>query len=199
MNLIISIILFFTAIPNYGFTGEELLKTLQQKFNEIENLSVDFEQATNGKAEVNGKFYYKKEDKLRIEYKNAVLVSDGSTNWSYNKKTNKLIISDNQNGEVSPFSLKKLVYDYPKECEVNSEIENNSEILVLKPKSNSSIGYSSIKIWIGKENLIDRIIFIDNADNLIKIVFSKYKVNRQLADNLFSLTPPEGSKVIDLR
>lgn len=199
MNLVISILVYLTFIPNYSSSGEELLGRLQQKFKSIDDLSVEFEQSQNGSAEVKGKFFYKKEDKLRIEYNNAVLISDGVTNWSYNKKNNKLIISDNQNGEASPFSLKKLVYDYPKECEVNSELENNLEVLVLKPKSGSSIGYSEIKIWVGKENLIDRIVFKDNADNLINIIFSKYKVNRKIADNLFNLTPPEGSKVIDLR
>ena len=63
----------------------------------------------------------------------------------------------------------------------------------------STIGYSFIKIWMNRENLINRITLKDKADNLIQIEFSNYKLNRNIADNKFNFTPPEGSKVIDLR
>ena len=65
--------------------GEKLLGGLQDKFNKITNLSAEFNQTTNGKAAMNGKFFFKKEDKFRIELKNSTLVSDGITNWSYNQ------------------------------------------------------------------------------------------------------------------
>jgi outer membrane lipoprotein carrier protein len=136
---------------------------------------------------------------LRIEFKSSTLISDGATNWSYNHKEHKVIISKNDENNASPFSLQKVVYDYPKECVVASEMDNGVEILVLTPNQDSSIGYSSIKIWINKENLINRIVLKDKADNLIQIDFSKYKVNQKISDSKFNFTPPEGSKVIDLR
>jgi outer membrane lipoprotein carrier protein len=110
-----------------------------------------------------------------------------------------VIISQNDGSNASPFSLKKIVYDYSKECIVSSESENETEVLVLVPEKNSSIGYNTIKIWMTGENLISRILMKDNADNLIQIDFSKYKVNQKIPDSKFNFTPPEGSKVIDLR
>lgn len=196
---IISLLLLFTANLNFDDAGEKLLKNLQAKFDKVKDLSADFKQSTNGKAILNGRFFFKKEDKLRIEFKNSILVSDGATNWSYNQKEHKVIISNNDESNASPFSLKKIVYDYPKECALISELDNNTEVLVLTPNKDLYIGYSLIKIWMNKENLINRIVLKDNADNLIQIDFSKYKVNQKISDSKFNFTPPEGSKVIDLR
>ena len=199
MITIISLLLLFNVNLNFDGFGEKLLKNLQDKFYKVKDLSADFKQSTNGKAILNGKFFFKKEDKMRIEFKNSTLVSDGATNWSFNQKENKVIISKNDEKNASPFSIRRVVFDYPKECVVTSEMNNGTEILVLTPNKDSYIGYSLIKIWMNKENLINRIVLKDQADNLIQIDFSKYKVNQKIADSKFNFTPTEGSKVIDLR
>jgi len=196
---IISLLLLFTVSLNFDDVGDKLLKNLQDKFDKVKDLSADFKQSTNGKAILNGKFFFKKEDKLRIEFKNSILISDGETNWSFNQKENKVIISKNDESNASPFSLRKVVFDYPKECLVTSEMENSTKVLVLTPNKDSSIGYSSIKIWMNKENLISRIVLKDKVDNLIQIDFLKYKVNQKISESKFIFTAPEGSKVIDLR
>lgn len=196
---IISLLMFFTVYLNFNEPGEKLLKNLQDKFSAVKDMSAEFNQSTNGKAILNGKFFFKKEDKLRIEFKNSILISDGATNWSYNKKELKVIISKNDDSNASPFSLKKIVIDYPKECVIESEMDNGTEVLVLIPNKGSTIGYSLIKIWMNKENLINHMVLKDNANNLIQIDFLKYKVNQKISDNKFNFTPPEGSKVIDLR
>jgi outer membrane lipoprotein carrier protein len=196
---IISLLLLFTVGLNYYAIGDKLLADLQDKFKEVKDLSAEFKQSTNGKVVVSGKFFFKKEDKLRIEFKNSILISDGSTNWNYSQKENKVIISKNDDNNASPFSLRTVIFDYPKECLVSSEMENGIEVLILTPNKESSIGYSLIKIWVNNENLINRIILKDKAENLTQIDFSKYKVNQKITDSKFNFTPPEGSKVIDLR
>ena len=196
---IMSLLLLFTVGLNYYAIGDKLLADLQDKFKEVKDLSAEFKQSTNGKVVVSGKFFFKKEDKLRIEFKNSILISDGSTNWNYNQKENKVIISKNDDNNASPFSLRKVIFDYPKECMVTSEMENGIEVLILTPNKESSIGYSLIKIWVNNENLINHIILKDKADNQTQIDFSKYKVNQKITDSKFNFTPPEGSKVIDLR
>ena len=196
---IISLLLLFTVSLNFDDAGEKLLKNLQNKFEKVKDLSADFQQSTNEKAILNGKFFFKKEDKLRIEFKSSTLISDGATNWSYNQKENKVVISKNDENNASPFSLQRVLFDYPKECVVASELNNGTEVLVLTPNKDSSIGYSLIKIWINKEQLINRIVLKDKADNLIQIDFSKYKANRKISDSKFNFIPPGGSKVIDLR
>jgi outer membrane lipoprotein carrier protein len=200
MYKILSFLLLFAGYYyNPEDTGIKLLSGLQYKFDGISDLSADFKQSINGKPVLNGKFLFKKEDKFRIEIKNAVIISDGVTNWNFNKKDNKVIISSNNGSSAVPFSLRKIVYEYPKECSINVENLEGKEILIFTPNKNSEIGYSLVKIWITKDNLIERIILKDKADNLIQIDFSKYKINQKLADQSFNFTPPEGSQIIDLR
>ena len=62
-----------------------------------------------------------------------------------------------------------------------------------------SIGYNLIKIWPSSDNLINKVVLKDNADNLIQIEFFKYKLNQKVLDSKFIFYPPEGSKIIDLR
>lgn len=199
MIKILSLLLVCFISTNAQDLGETLLKNLQDKFEKIDNLSAEFKQTTNGRAQLTGKFFFKKDDKLRIELKNSILVSDGFTNWSYNQKENKVIISNNTESNASAFSLRKIVLEYPKECDISSEKENENSVLVLTPNPNSSIEYDLIKIWLTKENLINQIVLKDKADNFIQIRFTKYKLNQNILDAKFKFTPSEGSKVIDLR
>lgn len=183
---------------NYLSSGEELLKKLQDKFEKINDLTAEFKQSTNEKAAINGKFFFKKKDMLRVELKKSILISNGVTNWNFNQKENKVIISKNEDN-ASPLSLNKVIYDYPRECSISSEIIEREEILILTPNKNSSIGYSLVKIWVNNENLIKQIVMKDKADNQIRIDFTNYRINQKIPDSKFSFSPPEGSKVIDLR
>lgn len=183
---------------NYLSSGEELLKKLQDKFEKINDLTAEFKQSTNEKAAINGKFFFKKKDMLRVELKKSILISNGVTNWNFNQKENKVIISKNEDN-ASPLSLNKVIYDYPRECSISSEIIEREEVLILTPNKNSSIGYSLVKIWVNNENLIKQIVMKDKADNQIRIDFTNYRINQKIPDSKFSFSPPEGSKVIDLR
>ena len=112
---------------NLDERGTKLLENIQEKFDKINNLSAEFKQTTNGKALLTGTLLLKKDDKLRIEFKHSILVSDGKTNWSYNKKENKVIISNNKESNASPLSLKKIIYDYPKEFAALAQLNDDGK------------------------------------------------------------------------
>ena len=69
----------------------EFMQVIQERFNTLTDLSANFTQSINGSANLTGKVYYKKEDKIRFELTNILIVSDGETNWNYNKKRTKLL------------------------------------------------------------------------------------------------------------
>lgn len=201
MKTVISTYTFFLLLVGLSFSqsAEGLLQKLQDKFDKINDLSAEFVQSANGQAYMNGKFMFKKEDKLRIEFKNSTLISNGKTNWNFNKKENKVIISEYESNGPSPLSIKKIVYDYPKECSVSSATEDAVEILIFTPNQNSQIGYTTIRIWPSKDHLINKVEMKDKANNLFQVSFTKYKINQGISDNKFNFNPPEGSQVIDLR
>src|SRR5512139_3625561 len=74
--------------------AQELLKKIQDKFDSITDLSAKITQLVNGKTNLKGKAFYKKANNLRFEFENMVIVSDGETSWNFNKKQNKVIITN---------------------------------------------------------------------------------------------------------
>lgn len=175
------------------------LGSLQKKFDSIESLSANFAQYTNGKKNFEGKFLFKKENKFRLELKNITLVSDGETNWNYNKKLDKVIISNYDENDPSAFSLKKLIYDYPAKCAVTELSESGTHVIEFKPKPGSEINAQLIKLWLNNENLVMKVLIKANSGSDLEFRFSNYKINPGLTDSEFSFNPPQGTKVIDIR
>ncbi len=179
-------------------SGEELVKLLQNKFNTISDLSADFHQTSNGKVTLAGKIFYAKVNKMRLELKSLTIVSDGKTNWSYNKKEKKVIISNYDPDDPSIISLKKIINDYPSHCTLTIEKDGNTNILNLIP-SKSKLSFKNAKIYISSDNLIQKINLTDQNNNRVQIEFSNYELNKDISTSTFTFTPPKGSKVIDLR
>ncbi len=185
--------------------GNQRLKSLQNKFETINDLTVDVVQKSGSKESatggLSGKLSYKKESavggKFHLDLKNNLIVSDGSTIWNYNKRENKVIINNVDETDPSYFSFNSIVYTYPSQCTLTSE--QNGEVLVLTPKENSDLNFSKAKLWINKENLVTKITLENEGTGETEISFSNYKLNQNIADSKFKFTPPEGSTIIDLR
>ena len=192
------IILFASATCLAQNEGEQLLKSLQKKFNSTTDVTAKFVQSTNGKVSLSGKFYYMKKNNLRLELKTITIISNGKTNWNYNKNENKVIISDYDEHDPSVLSLNNFINVYPSECNVELQDNNGQKVLMLTPQK-AGLNFKNVKIWLDKVHLISKMIIDDPNDVLIQIEFSEYKLNTKLAVSLFTFTPPKGSKVIDLR
>jgi len=178
--------------------GKELLEQLRSKFDSIRDLSAEFVQKTNGKNIQSGMLFYKKTNKLRINLNSLIIISNGKTSWSYNKKENKVIISNYDDTDPGVFSIDEIVYKFPSHCDVTSRVENGERILTLTPNS-YTYNFDSIELWLNKEDLISKVLISDPTAGKTEILFSDYELNQNLADSEFSFVPPEGSKVIDLR
>jgi len=196
-NLISLFLIFFSAIA-FSQNAEAVLKSLQNKFDSISTLSVDITQKTNAKSVQTGKMFFKKENNLRIEFPYQTIVSNGSTSWNYNKKDKKVIISNYDETGSGLLSINYLIYQYPSECELSLSSEGDKQILILKPKSNRN-NMGVVKLYITKENLIDRAIISNKDSGTIEVLFSNYKLNQKLSDSQFTFIPPEGTAVVDLR
>jgi outer membrane lipoprotein-sorting protein len=194
--LIISVIFFNFSIAQDD--AKVVLKNIQDKFNSITNLSAQITQSVNGKVNLKGKVYYKKENHLRFEFKNILIVSDGETSWNYNEKQDKVIITNYDTEGNKIFSIRQMIYEYPDECELSTYELEGERVLQLIPKENS-LSFNSVKLFITDDNLISKVLIDDPATGLIQLDLSNYQINTNLPDSLFSFSPPEGSKVIDLR
>jgi chaperone LolA len=194
---VLALIFFASAVAQND--GNNLLKKVQDKYNSISSFSTDFSQFLGGNKKISGKFYFKKDNNIRLETKSSTIVSNGSTNWNYNKKQNKVIISDYDDSDASGFSFNKIIYDYPSKSNIEQTNENGDNVLVIKPKNGSGLNFSRAKLWINNSNLINKIEVEEKNNSSMTIELSNYNINQDSADSRFSFTPPEGSKVIDLR
>ncbi len=196
--LILSYIFFTVNCGIAQSDAEELMKNIQSKFKSINDLSAQFAQSINGKINLKGKVFYKKEDNLRFELDNALIISDGETSWNYNKKQDKVIITNYESEGGKILSIRQLIFDYPEDCELKTFDAEGKNHLELIPK-NDTFSFNSIKIFTDSENLITKILVDDPAAGNIQIDLSKIELNNNLPDSYFHFSPPEGSQVLDLR
>ncbi len=198
IRIFITIIFVFATITFSQNDADKVLNDLQTKFDTIKDFSVGFTQTGNGKNKLTGMLVFKKENKLRIDTKNFIIVTDGITSWNYNKKQNKVIISKYDENDPGVFSIKELVYELPAESDIELSNENGQNVLTLTPNS-YNYSFDSAKLWINEDNLISKVVLNDAAIGIVKVKFSNYQLNQNLKDSEFSFTPPEGSRIIDIR
>jgi chaperone LolA len=197
-RIIITLIFVFAVTAFSQNNADKVMKELQLKFDKIKDLSAQFTQLTNGKSKLAGMLFIKKENKLRIDTKNLIIVSDGKTFWSYNKKANKVIISSYDENEPGVFSMKELVYDLPAESDIELSNDNGQRVLKLTPNS-YAYNFDDIKLWLSEDNLINKVVLNDATMGKVEVRFSNYQLNQNLMDSDFLFTPPEGSRIIDIR
>ena len=192
------LVLLFPVLYVYAQgDSDKLLNSLQNKFESINDLTLDIVQKSGGQEFLSGKLSFKKENKFYLGLKNNLIVSDGSSIWNYNKRENKVIINSVDESAPTFFSFNTFVYDYPSKCNITSE--QNGEVLVFTPKPGSDLNFNKAKLWVSKENLLSKIVLEGSPSGEIEVVFSNYKLNQNLKNSIFTFIPPEGSTVIDLR
>ena len=197
-KIFITIIFVFAATTFSQNDADKVMMDLQSKFDTIKDLSVEFTQSANGKSKLAGMLFIKKENKLRIDTKNLIIVTDGTTSWSYNKKENKVIISNYDENDPGVFSINELVYDLPADSDIELSDDKGQNVLTLTPNS-YEYSFDSVKLWLGEDNLINKVVLNDAAMGKVEVKFSNYQLNQNLKDSEFSFTPPEGSRIIDIR
>jgi outer membrane lipoprotein carrier protein len=193
---IFSTLYFFSSFAQDD--AETVLKNIQNKFNTIDDLSAELLQLVNGEVNLKGKVYYKKENHLRFEFKNILLISDGETSWSYNQKDNKVVVSDYENEGNKILSIRQIIYEYPDDCEMSTFESEGMTVLQLIPNEDT-FHFNSIELFINEDYLINKAVIDDPAAGSIGVHLSNYQLNKNLSDSLFEFSPPEGSEIIDLR
>jgi outer membrane lipoprotein carrier protein len=193
--LILLPVVFLSAQDN----GNNLLESIQKKYKSINDLTADFSQILNGKANVTGKFQFARGNKLRLELKNSTIMSDGTTLWNYNKNQKKVVISKVSSTDPVYFSIDKFLYEYPSKSNVSSEKENNQDVLVLVPKKGTNLDFKKARIFVNRDNLVSKITIENLSGTTMDFHLSDFKLNQNLPDSKFSFSPPEGTNIIDLR
>ncbi|NOX65319.1 MAG: outer membrane lipoprotein chaperone LolA [Chlorobi bacterium] len=184
-------------------TADEVVQEIQTKFSTINDLKANFIQTIYSSEKkkptiLTGKFYFKKDNSLRIEVKDRLIVSNGVTVWNFNKSTNKVIISKYDN-DYTNFSLPEIINSYPDMCD-KEIVERKPGVTEIKltPKDDR-LNFKSVLISVDKNDVITKVEITDF--NNMKFVFEldSVQLNNKLSGQLFNFEPSEGVEVIDLR
>ena len=185
-------------IASIGVSGQELLSKVQNQFNLMQSFSCNFSQEINSaglsqNVISDGKFIFAKTDNYKIEFNKKLIVSDGTDYWNYDEVAKRVVVSRLEDNPLN-FSLNKLIFEYPKECEI---IEERNKIKLI-PQSDE-LGLDYITISFDENYLLNKIELVDFNANIYIFRLSNIISSSKIDKELFVFIPPKGVKVIDLR
>lgn len=193
-SFVISFFIFFAPFIQNDLG---LLNKVQSHYETIDNFKADFRQITGTGHVATGTFFYKSKDHFRIELDDRILISDGESIWNYTLKTDKVIISSSEE-ETTSFSIDDYIYEFPKQCSISYDKEDDLKIVMLKPKT-GELDFKEVKLWINENKVVEKLQLIDLMDNRFTVELTNIKLNKDLSSDLFTFSPKEGTNVIDLR
>jgi len=188
--------------------AQDLVSRLQKKYDDMNDLSVDFVQTvhfavTQSEQTFHGKLLMKKGNKYRVDLEQETIVTDGVSLWNFNKTTNQVFI-DTYHESPKSFSPQRILSNLPGNyaaTDLGKEKMGETEVSVVKlmPKS-SSANVKWIKAWIDPDKLeMKKIELQDISENLWSYTVSDTRMNTNIADSRFHFDVPSGVEVIDMR
>lgn len=191
-----SLLLIFSVLAMPAYSQNAVIQAIQKKFNSLTDLTASYQQYTGKNMTASGTFSYKKSDKVRLSFGNNLIISDGKTNWNRDKKQNKVIITKADTKSISLLSVNRIVNILPGDCNLT---DAGAGKVKMTPKKGKQLGFRSVEITKGADDLISSIVIEDNAKTVMKITFSGYRLNTGIPDSDFTFTPSGDIKVVDLR
>lgn len=195
---------FITHAQPAGYAALKDLAGFKQKFaassQQLMNLESDFVQTKNlsmlkDKIVSKGKFYYKKNNKVRIEYfkpysylmiinQNTMLVKDEQKKSNYNTRSNKIMQSINN---IMLDCMSGNVYNN-KEFSTQVFESGKEYFLSLTPTTSTMKKmFSRIEVSLNKTNFqVLRLNMIENGGDNTVMVFSNQNTTKNLDEILFS-------------
>jgi len=184
-------------------TADEVVRKIQNKFSTIDDLKANFTQiiyssGKNTPTVLKGKFFFKKVNNLRIEVKDRLIVSNGTTVWNFDKSNNKVIIS-NYDNDYTSFSLPDIINSYPDLCS-KEIVGKKAGITEVKLTPNDDrLNFKSVLLAVNNNDVIERVEITDYNNMRLVFELDSVQLNNNLSGQLFNFEPTEGVEVIDLR
>jgi outer membrane lipoprotein-sorting protein len=187
----------YTAISNTAY----LQTTLAATAKKTQTIASDFTQVKhmkmmNDKVNSKGKFYFKKEDKIRIEYLSPfqylLVMNGGQIMVKDENKTNKI----NTRNSKTMQSVNRVMMDCMrgtvfgnKDFRVKAYETKGQYLLQLTPANSNMKGlFARIDVYIEKnDNSVSKLVMNENGGDYTDMNFTNKKINTSLADALFSI------------
>jgi outer membrane lipoprotein carrier protein len=190
-------------------TASEVAAKIQKTYESITSFEADFDQQYTMKAfnqvkTSKGHVLFVKPGKMRWDYtdpKDNVVVSDGTTLWSYvasDKQARKMLVKDSQMPTALAFLTGK--GDLAKEFDLKLLDPAKSGFaggyaLDATPKVATNL-YTHVLFYVdGSTYQVRRVLIVDGQDNRNRFDFTKPTVNGKVDAARFTWSPPAGVTV----
>jgi len=191
-----------------GLTGQEVVDRARERLGKAEAISLGFRRTLYWKMadmeeEVEGKLFFLKPDRFRLETPVQVVVTDGRTMWSYSAENEQVIVSPYHRSD-DPSSPERILFEYSENYTAAYVGEEKigkmvCDVVRLTPKEKDS-NIVWMKVWVDRKKRVTvKIRFVDVNENEITYDLSKIKMNPKLSEALFRFDVPEGVDVVDMR
>lgn len=172
-------------------TASQKIESIESSFQQVKNLAM-----LKDKINSKGKFYYKKGNKVRIEYtspysylmvlnNNNMTIKDGQKTSNYNTRSNKIMQSVNN---IMLDCMRGTVYNNK---EFSVEAFESAKEYMLKMKPQSSVMkkmFANIEVFLDKKDFhVLRLNMIENGGDNSLMSFSGAMLNKNLSDALFAV------------
>lgn len=202
--LLFTFVNFTLLAQQTGYTAVKDLKAFKEKFTQasqaLQSVESDFTQVKNlsmlkDKVQSSGKFYYKKGNKVRIEYlkpfsylmilnNNSMMVKDEHKQSNFNTRSNKMMQSINT---IMLDCMSGNVYNNKEFSTLVSE--NGKEYLLSLTPVTSLMKkmFSKIEVYLSKTDYnVLRLNMVENGGDNSLMTFTNRVLNKPLNENLFS-------------
>jgi outer membrane lipoprotein carrier protein len=196
--------LFAAAQP---LSPDEIMDRLENRYN-VDGIYVRFLQSSTLKAldvtdTAEGEIYIKQPGRMRWEYETPekqLIITDGTSFWIYRPDDNQVItgaaaafFGDGKGGAfLSDISTIRDHFT----IELISEEPPGVYEVELTPKTSSG-GLSTVHLHILRESFSIIQVITENAyGDETRLTFEPPEFDRQLPDELFSFSPPNGAEIV---
>lgn len=198
LSKIILIFLFLTISLFADEQLEKIYKDISITYSNIKSYEADFTQQNYWKEldvskQSNGKIYYNT-DCLLMKYSEPtgqLLLIKKDTVTMYDAASQQALILNDMQTELRPVKLISEYWDISRKELIESD-SISFRIRLITPDS------QHIEVNI-KDSLITEFSIIDIDENSVIYKFSNEKINKSLPENIFKITLPEDTNIIDNR
>ncbi len=198
-----------TEAPAKKITAEAITKKMQQRIDKVEGLSAEFSISTYMAAldqnrESSGRLYIlRKKSKLRLEQADQTIVSDGKSVWTYIPVNQQIIVmpAEDSKAGIRPDEFLFFYTNQYTHTLIGDEMIDGVVHYKLHLKANTVLAdFPELRIWVDSgEWLTRRVLYADDMGSETVVQFTHIRLNPDMPSGTFTMSPPEGVEVVDLR
>ncbi len=208
ISLLILVVLLMSFIlspgkTSYALSSNDEIARIQKSYENITYLSGNFVQKSHIKDlkrtdTYRGQFFIKKPEKVKVIYKGenpAEITVNRDIVLIYQKNENQVIkgkFDSNTYGQTPVILLSGLG-----KMEEEFNISEKNGLLLLKPKKSMG-AILSIELKLSDSEFpVQSFTIYDTYSNKTEILLSNIKINKNIDDKIFSITPPKNATILE--